>query len=240
MSGVIPCNLRKKRYLYLKPFSWRPQTRHTHTHTHTDTHTQTRTTIAYGEMQCVAFRLKTANISYTSIISIKKRTHWTMVFSKVFKYKTNVDCSTWKLLLDHTNDSWGWPSDKWLSQLGPGSRYQLMMTQRTASAVVQWWRVHCRPAGRCVEAEVRRQTDDTLKGLKTKNVIIKWAYNHKNKKTAVNSQNLTWHTNLPDLLFNFWVPTVSKNGLFWSKKNGELSRQCSSNAAVCVKKPNVL
>ena len=37
MFGVIPHNLKKRR-LYLKPFSWRPQTRHTHTHTHTHTH----------------------------------------------------------------------------------------------------------------------------------------------------------------------------------------------------------
>ena len=34
MSDVIPSNLKKRR-LYLKPFSWGPQTRHTHTHTHT-------------------------------------------------------------------------------------------------------------------------------------------------------------------------------------------------------------
>ena len=42
MSGVIPHNLKKRR-LYLKPFSWRPQTRHKHTDTHTDTHTHTQT-----------------------------------------------------------------------------------------------------------------------------------------------------------------------------------------------------
>ena len=34
MSGVIPCHLKKRRP-HLKPFSWRPQTRHTHTWTHT-------------------------------------------------------------------------------------------------------------------------------------------------------------------------------------------------------------
>ena len=49
MSGVIPRNLKQKRRLYLKPFSWYPQTRHTHrqthtyTHAHTHTHTQTQT-----------------------------------------------------------------------------------------------------------------------------------------------------------------------------------------------------
>ena len=63
MSGVIPRNLKKKQRLYLKPFFWRPQKRHTHRHTdtHTQTHTQTYThmSIAKGEMQCVAFRLKT-------------------------------------------------------------------------------------------------------------------------------------------------------------------------------------
>ena len=42
MSGVIPRNLKKRR-LYLTPFSWRPQMRHTHTHTHTHTNTQTPT-----------------------------------------------------------------------------------------------------------------------------------------------------------------------------------------------------
>ena len=30
MSGVIPRNLKEKQRLYLKPFSWRSQTRHTH------------------------------------------------------------------------------------------------------------------------------------------------------------------------------------------------------------------
>ena len=42
MSGVIPCNLKKRR-LYLKPFSRGPHTRHTHTHTQTQTHTHTHT-----------------------------------------------------------------------------------------------------------------------------------------------------------------------------------------------------
>ena len=46
MSGVIPRNLEKRR-LYLKPFSWRPQTRNTHTRTHARTqartHARTRT-----------------------------------------------------------------------------------------------------------------------------------------------------------------------------------------------------
>ena len=48
MSGVIPRNLKKRQRLYLKPFSWRPQTRHTHTHTHThrQTYTLTHTTMA--------------------------------------------------------------------------------------------------------------------------------------------------------------------------------------------------
>ena len=39
MSGFIMRNLKEKRRLYLKPFSWRPQTRHTHTDIHTQTHT---------------------------------------------------------------------------------------------------------------------------------------------------------------------------------------------------------
>ena len=45
MSGVIPRNLKKRR-VYLKPFSWGPQTRHTHTYTqtHTDTHRHTQKT----------------------------------------------------------------------------------------------------------------------------------------------------------------------------------------------------
>ena len=32
MSGVIQRNFKEKRRLYLKPFAWRPQPRHTHTH----------------------------------------------------------------------------------------------------------------------------------------------------------------------------------------------------------------
>ena len=51
MSGVIPRNWKKKWRRYLKPFSWRPQTRHTHRHTDTQTHTQTHMSIAIGEMQ---------------------------------------------------------------------------------------------------------------------------------------------------------------------------------------------
>ena len=33
MSGINPSNLKEKRRLYLKPFSYGPQTRHTHTQT---------------------------------------------------------------------------------------------------------------------------------------------------------------------------------------------------------------
>ena len=40
MSRVIPRKLKRRR-LYLKPFSRRPQTRHTHTHTQTDRQTHT-------------------------------------------------------------------------------------------------------------------------------------------------------------------------------------------------------
>ena len=39
MSGVNLSNLKEKRRLYLTPFSWGPQTRHTHTHTDTCTYT---------------------------------------------------------------------------------------------------------------------------------------------------------------------------------------------------------
>ena len=62
MSGVIPRNLKEKRRLNLKPFSWRPQIRHTQTDTHTHTHRHTM--IAIGERQCVAFRLKMMKISH--------------------------------------------------------------------------------------------------------------------------------------------------------------------------------
>ena len=65
MSDVIPCNTKQKRRLYLKQFSWGPQTRHTHTQT--DRHTHTRTTIAQGEMQCVAFHLKMKTLSIALI-----------------------------------------------------------------------------------------------------------------------------------------------------------------------------
>ena len=49
MSGVIPRNL-KKNDVYLKPFSWGPQTRHTHTHRHTHRHTHTHR----HEMCCIS------------------------------------------------------------------------------------------------------------------------------------------------------------------------------------------
>ena len=64
MFGVIPSNLKKRR-LYLKPFSWGPQTRHTHTnryiqtHTHIhaerDTHTHTHDdSIRRNAMRCIS------------------------------------------------------------------------------------------------------------------------------------------------------------------------------------------
>ena len=55
MSGVIPSNLKQKRRLYLKPFSWGPQTRHTHTDRQTDTHTQTHDdSIRRTAMRCIS------------------------------------------------------------------------------------------------------------------------------------------------------------------------------------------
>ena len=57
MSGVIPSNLKEKRRLYLKPFSWGPQTRYTHTDTHTHTHTHTHTrdhSIRRNAMRCIS------------------------------------------------------------------------------------------------------------------------------------------------------------------------------------------
>ena len=42
LCSVFPRNLKKRR-LYLKSFSWRPQMRHTHTHTHTRTRTRINT-----------------------------------------------------------------------------------------------------------------------------------------------------------------------------------------------------
>ena len=57
MSGVIPRNLEQKRRLYLKLFSWRPQTRHTHTDTHTHTHTSRDThddSIRRNAMRCIS------------------------------------------------------------------------------------------------------------------------------------------------------------------------------------------
>ena len=75
MSSVIPSNLKHKWRLYLKPFSWGPQTRHTHTqtdtrtharthHTHTP-HTHTHTLLKGGsqEWQCVKSGKKYENIS---------------------------------------------------------------------------------------------------------------------------------------------------------------------------------
>ena len=54
MSCVIPRNLKKRR-LYLKLFSWGPQTRHTHrdiqTHTHTHTHDDS---IRRNTMRCIS------------------------------------------------------------------------------------------------------------------------------------------------------------------------------------------
>ena len=50
MSGVIPHNLKKRR-LYLKPFSGRPQTRHTQTDRHTHTHDDS---IRRNAMRCIS------------------------------------------------------------------------------------------------------------------------------------------------------------------------------------------
>ena len=60
MSGVIPRNLQKNVDAISNGFpevhkrGTHTQQRHTDIHTHTHTHT----TIAYGEMQCVAFRIE--------------------------------------------------------------------------------------------------------------------------------------------------------------------------------------
>ena len=51
MFGVILRNLKIKRRLYLKQFSWRSQMRHTQTHTHTDTHDNS---IRRNEMRCIS------------------------------------------------------------------------------------------------------------------------------------------------------------------------------------------
>ena len=68
MSGVIPSNLEEKRRLYLTPFSWGTQTRHTHTHRHThtqtDSHTQTHThtyddSIRRNTMRCISPKKRT-------------------------------------------------------------------------------------------------------------------------------------------------------------------------------------
>ena len=68
MSGVIPRNLKKRR-IFLIPFSWRLQTRHTHRHTQRHTHRHKHMSIAIGEMQCVAFRLKIV-ISFKTRFSV--------------------------------------------------------------------------------------------------------------------------------------------------------------------------
>ena len=59
VCGVIPSNIIEKRRLYLKPFSWGPQTRHTHSHTdrQTDRHTHTHTqddSIMRNAMRCIS------------------------------------------------------------------------------------------------------------------------------------------------------------------------------------------
>ena len=57
MPVVIPRKLKEKRRFYLKPFSWRPQTRHTHRHTHTHTHTYIYThddSIRGNAMRCIS------------------------------------------------------------------------------------------------------------------------------------------------------------------------------------------
>ena len=65
MSHVIPRNFKKIDVCISNRFPGVHKRGNTHTHiptdthTHTHTHTHTYTTIAKGEMQCVAFRLKT-------------------------------------------------------------------------------------------------------------------------------------------------------------------------------------
>ena len=55
MFGVIPSNLKQKRRLYLKPFSWSPQTRHTYTDRQTDRHTHTHDdSIRRNAMRCIS------------------------------------------------------------------------------------------------------------------------------------------------------------------------------------------
>ena len=76
MSGVIPRNFKKK-HVYLKPFSWGPQTWQTHTdrHTHRDTHGDS---IRRNAMRCISpknYLLKTTLIS-VNMVNIKLLTIW--------------------------------------------------------------------------------------------------------------------------------------------------------------------
>ena len=55
MSGVISSNIKEKRRLCIKPFSWGPQTRHTHTHRQTDRHTHRHDdSISRNSMRCIS------------------------------------------------------------------------------------------------------------------------------------------------------------------------------------------
>ena len=55
MSGVISRNLKQKRRLYLKPFFWGSQTRHTNTQTDGHTHTHTHDdSIRRNAMRCIS------------------------------------------------------------------------------------------------------------------------------------------------------------------------------------------
>ena len=68
MSAVILSNLKEKRRLYFKPFSWGPQTRYTHTQTHTHRHTHTHDDgIRRNAMRCISPK-NTVLLLYRSLI----------------------------------------------------------------------------------------------------------------------------------------------------------------------------
>ena len=79
LTGYVLCHsarLKKKRCLYLKPFSWRPQTQHTDTYRDRQIHTHTHTRrYVIGEMQGCCGRFGRGAGFYR---------HWSQLFGRLW------------------------------------------------------------------------------------------------------------------------------------------------------------
>ena len=124
MFGVIPRNLKKRRRLYLKLFSWGPQTRNTHTHTQIHRHTHTHDdSIRRNAMRCISPKNQ-INIGHQPHVEINNNRYLNFLSSLISDWMTSY-------LLDGSPSAL---SEKWLNELLPFR----WVTFSTVRKVTEW------------------------------------------------------------------------------------------------------